>query len=273
MALIDDHFDSTAPALAPDNLGHHATPTGTRPNILDPGFNLTLRPMRYPEFYEMYRDAIKNTWTVDEIDFSDDLVDLDRKLMPAEKHLINRLVAFFATGLNKYVSFGELAKHHTALADWVQANFVLAALCYLAGYAVMIAFSLPGVSDGGAHTKFSTLGAYSTEFLSELVRDAELMSLEDAHWRLSAYPAHAAGVRDRGYLREGAPADVVVYDLAELAMLPPEIARDFPGGEWRRIRKARGYRATIVNGQVTFEGQDCSGATPGRLLRHGRAAH
>ncbi|MGI9625026.1 MAG: ribonucleotide-diphosphate reductase subunit beta [Acidimicrobiales bacterium] len=54
--------------------------------------------MRYPQFYEMYRDAIKNTWTVDEIDFSDDLVDLDRKLLPAEKHLINRLVAFFATG-------------------------------------------------------------------------------------------------------------------------------------------------------------------------------
>ncbi|MDH4168716.1 MAG: ribonucleotide-diphosphate reductase subunit beta [Acidimicrobiia bacterium] len=54
--------------------------------------------MRYPVFFEMYRDAIKNTWTVDEIDFSDDLVDLQRKLLPAEKHLINRLVAFFATG-------------------------------------------------------------------------------------------------------------------------------------------------------------------------------
>ena len=69
-----------------------------RPNILDPGFDLTLRPMRYPQFFEMYKDAIKNTWTVDEIDFSDDLVDLDRKLMPAERHLIRRLVAFFATG-------------------------------------------------------------------------------------------------------------------------------------------------------------------------------
>ncbi|WP_419920037.1 ribonucleotide-diphosphate reductase subunit beta [Candidatus Poriferisocius sp.] len=54
--------------------------------------------MRYPKFYDMYRDAIKNTWTVDEIDFSDDLVDLERALLPAEKHLVNRLVAFFATG-------------------------------------------------------------------------------------------------------------------------------------------------------------------------------
>lgn len=66
--------------------------------ILDPGFDLTLRPMKYPLFYDMYKNAIKNTWTVDEIDFSTDLVDLNSKLTPSEKHLINRLVAFFATG-------------------------------------------------------------------------------------------------------------------------------------------------------------------------------
>ena len=66
--------------------------------ILDPGFDLTLRPMRYPAFYEMYKNAIKNTWTVDEVDFSNDIVDLQRKLTPAERFLINRLVAFFATG-------------------------------------------------------------------------------------------------------------------------------------------------------------------------------
>jgi len=66
--------------------------------ILDPGFDLTLRPMRYPGFYDMYRNAIKNTWTVDEVDFSSDIVDLQRKLTPAERFLISRLVAFFATG-------------------------------------------------------------------------------------------------------------------------------------------------------------------------------
>lgn len=66
--------------------------------ILNPGFNLTLRPMRYPIFFEMYKNGIKNTWTVDEIDFSTDLVDLHHKMKPSEKHLINRLVAFFATG-------------------------------------------------------------------------------------------------------------------------------------------------------------------------------
>lgn len=66
--------------------------------LLDPGFSLTLRPMRYPAFFEMYRAAIKNTWTVEEVDFSTDLTDLRVKLSVAESHLIKRLVAFFATG-------------------------------------------------------------------------------------------------------------------------------------------------------------------------------
>ncbi len=66
--------------------------------LLDPGFNLTLRPMRYPDFYEMYRNSIKNTWTVEEVDFSTDVNDLRNKMTPSERHMINRLVAFFATG-------------------------------------------------------------------------------------------------------------------------------------------------------------------------------
>jgi ribonucleoside-diphosphate reductase beta chain len=66
--------------------------------ILDPGLCLTLRPMRYPVFYEMFRDGIKNTWTVEEVDFQTDLADLKQRLSSAEVHLIQRLVAFFATG-------------------------------------------------------------------------------------------------------------------------------------------------------------------------------
>lgn len=66
--------------------------------LLDPGYALTLRPMRYPTFYEMYRAAIRNTWTVDEVDFAPDLNDLNGKMTAAERHLIQRLVAFFATG-------------------------------------------------------------------------------------------------------------------------------------------------------------------------------
>ena len=66
--------------------------------LLDPGFELTLRPMKYPVFFEMYKNAIKNTWTVDEVDFSADVIDLKNKLGPSESFLVKRLVAFFATG-------------------------------------------------------------------------------------------------------------------------------------------------------------------------------
>lgn len=67
-------------------------------DILNPGYSLTLRPMRYPRLYEMYQDAIKNTWTVDEISFALDLEHLRDKVGPRERHIVNRLVAFFATG-------------------------------------------------------------------------------------------------------------------------------------------------------------------------------
>ncbi len=134
-------------------------------------------------------------------------------------------------------------------------------------------FTVPGASDGGAHTKFFTGGAFTTDFLRWLVRDEQLVSLEEAHYRLSALPAHAAGFHDRGVLREGAAADVVVYNLDELDIEPNwigEIVHDFPGNEWRRIQRAKGYHAILVNGVQTFEDGECTGETPGQLLRNGR---
>jgi ribonucleoside-diphosphate reductase beta chain len=65
--------------------------------LLDPGMDLTLRPMKYPHFFDRYKDAIKNTWTVEEVDLHSDLADL-ALLSDAERHLVSRLVAFFATG-------------------------------------------------------------------------------------------------------------------------------------------------------------------------------
>jgi N-acyl-D-amino-acid deacylase len=135
-------------------------------------------------------------------------------------------------------------------------------------------FTFPGVSDGGAHTKFFTGGAFTTDFLRWLVRDEQKITLEEAHYRLSALPAHAAGFKDRGTLREGAAADVVVYDLKRLGVEPDwvgEIVHDLPGGEWRRVQRPQGYRSIIVNGVETFAEGNCTGATPGKLLRHGHA--
>ena len=129
---------------------------------------------------------------------------------------------------------------------------------------------IPGVSDGGAHVKFLTFGAYPTEMLAWLVREEKLLSLEEAHHKLSYLPAHFGGFKDRGYLREGAPADIVIYNLDNLEVLPSEIIEDLPGDEWRRVAKAKGYDWIMVNGQVTFENGEPTGALPGQLLRHGK---
>lgn len=69
-------------------------------SILDNKSTYTLRPMKYPKFYNNYKDAVANTWTVEEISFGTDLVDIREKLTDAEKHVVSRLVAFFATGDN-----------------------------------------------------------------------------------------------------------------------------------------------------------------------------
>jgi N-acyl-D-aspartate/D-glutamate deacylase len=128
-----------------------------------------------------------------------------------------------------------------------------------------------GVSDGGAHVKFFTGGSYPTEMLTWLVRDERKVSVEEAHYHLSYLPAQAAGFLDRGFLREGVAADIVVYDLQNLKRTPEwnyEIAHDFPADEWRLVQRAEGYRWTLVNGVITFEDGRCTGATPGVLLRN-----
>jgi N-acyl-D-aspartate/D-glutamate deacylase len=129
-----------------------------------------------------------------------------------------------------------------------------------------------GVSDGGAHTKFLTAGRFPTEGIVKFVREKGWMTLEDIHWRLSALPAFCGGFRDRGFLREGMAADVVVYDFDKLNVKPIEILHDLPGNEWRRVQKSEGYAAMVVNGEVTFRDGECTGAVPGKLLRHGIGA-
>ena len=86
---------------------------------------------------------------------------------------------------------------------------------------------------------------------------------------MSALPAWIASFTDRGKLQIRMAADVMVYNYDELDYLfdRPVYADDFPGGERRFIQKPTGLRYTIVNGTVTFEGNDCTGALPGKLLR------
>jgi N-acyl-D-amino-acid deacylase len=130
-------------------------------------------------------------------------------------------------------------------------------------------YAIPGLSDGGAHTKYLTGGIYSSEYIIKYVRENNAMSLEDAHWKLSALPAYCAGFADRGMLREGYAADIVIYDYNGLKLLPQEIAHDMPAGEWRRVQRADGYRYIMINGEVEFVDGKPTGALAGRLLRHG----
>jgi N-acyl-D-aspartate/D-glutamate deacylase len=132
---------------------------------------------------------------------------------------------------------------------------------------------VPGLSDGGAHTQFVTMGHYPTQTLTYLVREHGKMTLEQAHYKLSYLPAQFAGIKDRGFILEGAPADLVIYDFENLKVVPEfgfEVAYDQPAGQWRRVNRPEGYRWIVVNGTVTFEDGACTDATPGQLLRHGR---
>ena len=134
-------------------------------------------------------------------------------------------------------------------------------------------YVVPGISDGGAHTHFSVQGAYPTDLLEWLVREEGVLSAERAHYGLSRLPAHMCSLGDRGIIREGAPADIVVYDPETIRRTPSwdtlEKLTDMPANEWRLVQRAEGLNYTLVNGTVTFEGLDCTGATPGQLMTHG----
>lgn len=126
-----------------------------------------------------------------------------------------------------------------------------------------------GVSDGGAHTKFLTAGRYPTETLSQQVKENQWLTYEEAHRKLSALPAQLAGFQDRGVIRNGSPADIVIYDPENLKVLPMEVVHDLPGGEWRRIQKASGYKNVIINGEITIENDQQTNIYSGKLLRNG----
>jgi N-acyl-D-amino-acid deacylase len=128
-------------------------------------------------------------------------------------------------------------------------------------------WTIPGVSDGGAHTKFLTAGTYPTELIVDAVRGLGILELEAAHWRLSGLPARCAGFPDRGTLEVGKAADIVVYDFDNLHIGPVEVVHDLPGGEWRRVARPSGYRYILVNGQVTIDGDKETGVPAGKLLR------
>jgi len=126
---------------------------------------------------------------------------------------------------------------------------------------------MAGSSDGGAHLGSFVGADYTTRLLSDWVPDT--LSLEQAIWRLTGMPAAVHGIRDRGVLRVGAKADVVVFDLDRLAAGDAYLARDFPADTERYVIDAEGYALTLVNGVPILEQGKPTGALPGEVLRGG----
>ena len=128
--------------------------------------------------------------------------------------------------------------------------------------------AIVGLSDGGAHVQFQGDYSYSTNLLGHWVRDEKIMSLERAVRRLTFESASAFGIYDRGLLRPGMAADMVVFDPEDIGSLPEDIVHDFPAGGWRVRELAKGIKCTIVNGEVLIEDNKHTGAFPGRVIRN-----
>ena len=127
-----------------------------------------------------------------------------------------------------------------------------------------------GLGDGGAHCGIICDASIQTFMLSHWVRDrsrGEKIPLEFAVKRMTSDPAKLYGLCDRGVLAPGWRADLNIIDLDEIRLEAPKMIHDLPAGGKRFMQRARGYRSTIVAGEVTLENDELTGALPGRLVR------
>jgi N-acyl-D-aspartate/D-glutamate deacylase len=126
-------------------------------------------------------------------------------------------------------------------------------------------------SDSGAHVSQIMDASLQTHLLAHWVRDRQALTLEQAVRRLSFDNATYWGFADRGLIREGFAADLVVFDPDTVGPEMPEVASDLPAGARRLVQRARGFSATVVNGETVLRDGKHTGALPGRLLRAGGA--
>jgi N-acyl-D-amino-acid deacylase len=124
-------------------------------------------------------------------------------------------------------------------------------------------------SDSGAHVSQIMDASLQTHLLSHWVRAKQAISLEQAVRMLSFEPATHWGFLDRGLIREGMAADLLVFDPETIAPEMPEVVRDLPAGARRLTQRARGIAATVVNGEVVLRDGKPTGALSGQLLRGG----
>ena len=127
---------------------------------------------------------------------------------------------------------------------------------------------LLGLGDGGAHLDMLCDSGYPTFVLGTWVRERKVLSLEEAVRRMTSDPADFYGIRDRGRLKPGLAADIVIFDPQTVGMgARPERIHDLPGGGMRMVKRSHGVVMTLVNGEVTWESGRLTGARAGRVLR------
>ncbi len=127
---------------------------------------------------------------------------------------------------------------------------------------------LLGLGDGGAHLDMLCDSGYPSYMLGTWVREKKVLTLEEAVRRMTSDPADFFGIRDRGRLKPGLAADIVVFSEKEISSVGrPERLYDLPGGGKRMVMRSKGIEYTVVNGAVTWENGTLTGATSGKVLR------
>ena len=127
--------------------------------------------------------------------------------------------------------------------------------------------TLATFSDSGAHVCQEMGSSLQTHLLSYWVRAKQAFTLEQAVRKLTFDNASAWELNDRGLVRTGFKADLVLFDEGRVKPAMPTVETDLPGGARRLVQKAEGIAATVVNGEVTLEHGQATGRVPGRLLR------
>jgi N-acyl-D-aspartate/D-glutamate deacylase len=123
-----------------------------------------------------------------------------------------------------------------------------------------------GTSDGGAHLAKDDQADWSSYFLATWVRERRMWSLEEGVRQITQVPATLLGFPDRGTLRVGGWADMMIFDADEIGPLRKESVRDLPGGVGRYKAFGKGVHATIVNGQPIVLDGELTGRLPGMIV-------
>jgi N-acyl-D-aspartate/D-glutamate deacylase len=235
--------------------------------------------LREPERSRRLRDSAVRARLAAEFDsaagravaFSWDLLEVEDVRDEAHRAWIGRSVGELAAerGVSPLDAFLDVSLEESLETQWqtrlddVGKNFIAHVVRTGIGEAVVMA----GSSDGGAHLASFVGADYSTRLLTDWVPDP--LTFEQAVWRLTGMPATVHALDGRGFLREGAWADIVLIDRSRLRAGHARLVRDFPGRTERYVVDAEGYAGMLVNGTVVFEHGRHTGALPGHVLRGG----